>query len=146
MTREDREGEIADYVEYLEAVYDEVAAPHVTAGARVHVLGFSQAAATAVRWIEHGRAKVDRLILWGGALPPDAKLSAGGVNLRGVPLVCVVGTRDQYVTAEALDQERARLDAAHVPYRLITFEGGHVVNRSVFPQLIENDVSAAADR
>ncbi len=138
MTREDRESEIADYVEYLDALYDEVAARHVNDGARVHVLGFSQATATATRWIEHGKSTVHRLILWGGTLPPDTRFAADANPLRGVPLTIVTGTRDHYVTSEVLDAERARLDTAGVPYRLVGFDGGHVVSRSVFPELRES--------
>jgi hypothetical protein len=33
--------------------------------------------------------------------------------------------------------ERARLDAAALPYDAIRFDGGHVVRRGVFPQLVE---------
>ena len=139
MTREDRESEIADYVEYLDALYDEVAARHVQNGARVHVVGFSQAAATAARWIEHGKSTLHRLILWGGLLPPDTKLAADAEALGGVPLVIVAGTRDQYVTPEILDAEHTRLEMASVPHRVLTFDGGHVVSRSVFPMLMEQD-------
>jgi predicted esterase len=139
MTREDRESEIADYVEYLDTLYDEVAAKHVQKGARVHVVGFSQAAATAARWMEHGKSTLHRLILWGGLLPPDTKLAADAEALGGVPLVIVAGTRDQYLTTEILDAERARLETASVPYRVLTFDGGHVVSRSVFPMLTERD-------
>jgi predicted esterase len=146
MTREDRESEIADYVEYLDTLYDEVAAPHVQQGARVHVVGFSQAAATAARWIEHGRSTVHRLILWGGLLPPDTKLAADAPALRGVPLVIVAGKRDQYVTAELLDAERTRLETASVPYRLLTFDGGHAVSRSVFPQLRDEENEGAGSK
>ena len=135
MTREDRESEIADYVEYLDTLYDEVAARHATNGAHVHVIGFSQAAATAARWIEHGKSMIHRLILWGGLLPPDTKLGPDAEALRSVPLVIVAGKRDQYVTAELLDAERKRLEAASIAYQLVTFEGGHVVSRSVFPML-----------
>jgi len=139
MTREDRESEIADYVEYLDALYDEVAGAHAANGARVHVLGFSQATATAARWVGHGRARIDRLILWGGALPPETRL-AGATTLRGVPVTYVVGTRDQYITAEALDGERTRLNAAGVSYRLITYDGGHAISRAVLRQLTDDDV------
>ena len=135
MTREDRESEIADYVEYLDTLYDEVAARHATNGAHIHVIGFSQAAATAARWIEHGKSTLHRLILWGGLLPPDMKLGLDAEAIRSVPLVIVAGKRDQYVTPELLDAERARLDTASIPHRLVTFEGGHVVSRSVFPML-----------
>jgi predicted esterase len=137
MTREDRESEIADYVEYLDALYDEVAARHVANGARVHVIGFSQATATAARWIEHGRATVHRLILWGGLLPPETKIAADPSTLHGMPLVLVAGSRDHYVTPEILEAERARLNRASVPHRVLTFDGGHAVSRSVFPMLQE---------
>lgn len=134
MTREDRASEIADYVEYLDALHDELLAAHVNAGARVHVIGFSQGAATATRWVEHGHTHIDRLILWGGALPPETHLN-GPDALRGVPLTFVVGSRDQYITPDVLDAERARLDAAGVHYNVVTFDGGHAISRSVFPEL-----------
>lgn len=134
MTREDRASEIADYVEFLDALYDEVM---TTPRTRVVVLGFSQGAATATRWITHGRARVDRLILWGGLIPPDADLSSGHAALRHVPLTIVAGERDQYVTGAALADESARLEAAAIPFELITFGGGHVVSRGVFGRLNE---------
>jgi predicted esterase len=90
MTRMDRENEIADYVDFLDAVWRETA----TGAARVTVLGFSQGVATACRWIAMGNARVDRLVAWAGQLPPDvdpsvfAKLS-GGITL-------VHGTTDEY--------------------------------------------------
>lgn len=135
MTREDRASEIADYVEYLDSLHDELIAAHVNAGARVHVVGFSQGAATAARWVEHGHTHIDRLILWGGTLPPEMHL--GAQTLRGVPLTYVVGARDQHITPDAWETERARLDAAAVAYRLVNFAGGHVISRKVFPELMD---------
>lgn len=146
MTREDRDSEIADYVELLDALYDDVASESVRAGARVHVVGFSQGAATASRWLTHGRAQVHRLVLWGGLIPPDTDLSHGQRSLRDVPLTIVAGRRDQYVDDLALAAERARLDAAGIRYELIQFDGGHVVSRAVFPQLVGETVSGAFDR
>jgi predicted esterase len=134
MTREDRDSEIADYVEYLEALHEEVARDAARFGAKVNVLGFSQGAATATRWIMHGKAHVDRLVLWGGLTPPDASLS-GAASLRNVPLTLVIGERDQYVSAAMLSAEQARLESAKIPFDVISFEGGHVISRSVFPKL-----------
>jgi predicted esterase len=135
MTREDRESEIADYVEYLDALYEDIvrkngSEPPTT----VNVIGFSQGAATATRWLMHGRARVDHLILWGGLLPPDAELTHGRPP-RGVPLTFVIGNRDHYVTAEMVSNETARLARLEIPFQLVDFEGGHVISRSVFPQL-----------
>jgi predicted esterase len=146
MTREDRDAEIADYVELLDALHDDVAAGAARGGARVNVLGFSQGAATATRWITHGRANVHRLVLWGGLVPPDADLSRGHGSLRSVPLTIVAGRSDEYVTESALAAERARLDAAHIQHELIQFDGGHVISRAVFPQLIGDGLSDASGR
>jgi predicted esterase len=134
MTREDRESEVGDYVEYLDLLFDEIR-PRVEAGAVVNVLGFSQGAATATRWVSHGRVRASRLILWGGLLPPDSDVAKGHSVLRHVPLTIVLGTRDHYVNEEMLFAELARLDAAGIPKEIIRFDGGHAVSRSVFPQL-----------
>lgn len=136
MTREDREAEIDDYVDYLDALHEEVAAAAVREGARVNVIGFSQGGATATRWAANGRADVARLVLWGGLLPTEIDLSRGAAAIRGARLTLVAGTRDHYVTPDALAAERVRLDAAGVSYDVLSFDGGHVVSRSVFPQLL----------
>jgi predicted esterase len=135
MTREDRASEIADYVEYLDTLYDEVAAGPARDGAQVNVVGFSQGTATATRWVTHGKSHLNRLVLWGGLTPPDTDFSRGHASLRNTRVTIVLGTRDQYVNAEMLAAEEARLAAAHVPYDVIRFEGGHVVSRSVFERL-----------
>lgn len=146
MTREDRESEIADYVEYLDALYDDVAAEAAGFGARVNVIGFSQGAATATRWVTHGHAALHRLVLWGGLVPPDTSLVGGQSALRNVPLTLVAGERDQYVNDSLLAAERARLDAAGVAYDVIRFAGGHSIDRRVLAGFQQQDASGASDR
>ena len=143
MTREDRASEIADYVEYLDALFDAVSESAGDAPPTINVIGFSQGGATATRWVTHGRARISRLILWGSLLPPETDLSAGHA-LRRARLTLVVGNQDQYIDDAAWATERARLDAAKVPYDAIRFDGGHVVRRGVFPQLV--DASGASGR
>jgi predicted esterase len=135
MTREDRDSEIADYVEYLDALYDEVAAPAIRDGAQANVIGFSQGAATATRWAALGRSALTRVVLWGGLLPPETDLSRGQGAIRGARLTLVAGSRDRYVDANALAAERMRLDGAGVRYDVLEFDGGHVISRGVFPRL-----------
>jgi predicted esterase len=138
MTREDRASEIADYVEYLDALFDEVARESVDRGATISVVGFSQGAATAARWVEHGRAHVNRLVLWAGLLPPEMDLSRGHEALRSARITFVLGSHDHYVDDAALAAEEARLNTAGVPHDVIRFEGGHVVSRTAFAQLRES--------
>lgn len=135
MTREDRASDIADYVEYLDLLYDDVVGGNPSSSLAINVIGFSQGAATATRWVTHTNRRLDRLVLWGGLLPPETEVTPGDA-LRRSKLTLVVGSRDQYVTDAALAGERARLDTAELPYDLIQFEGGHAINRGVFPQLL----------
>lgn len=135
MTREDRDCEIADYVEYLDALFEEVTDDETRTTVRVNLIGFSQGAATATRWVTHGRTKINRLILWGGLIPPETDLAHGPQTLRGVPLTLVVGNRDHYVSDAMLASEQARLDASRIPYDVLRFDGGHAINRTVFNQL-----------
>jgi len=134
MTREDRASEIADYVEYLDALSDETVGNGVRPA--INVVGFSQGGATATRWVTHGRAHIDRLILWGSLLPPETDLSPGHA-LRRARLTLVMGNQDQYVDEAAFAAELTRLDAAKVAHDAIRFDGGHVVRRGVFPRLLE---------
>ena len=135
MTREDRASEIADYVEYLDALLDETATELVARGASLNVIGFSQGAATATRWITHGRVRPNRAVFWGGLMPPETDLARGHDVLHGARVTLVCGTRDQYIDDAALAAEEARLDAAAIPHDVIRFDGGHAINRRVFPEL-----------
>ena len=143
MTREDRESEISDYVEYLDALHEEIVGEQRVP---VNVLGFSQGAATATRWLLNGRSRIERLVLWGGLMPPDADLARGWIRLRDTRVTLVAGTRDQYISEDLITAERARFDVANVKSDVITFDGGHVISRSVFPRLLGTPVSGAFDR
>ena len=129
MTRMDRENEIADYVDFLDAVYRESA----MGAARVTALGFSQGVATACRWAVMGNSRVDRLIAWAGQLPADvdpavyAKLS-GGITL-------VAGTADEYSAWIAEGNHDARLVAEGLKPRVVTFDGGHRMDRLTLDNL-----------
>jgi len=129
MTKEDRLAEIDDYVRYLDAVYAEVARTVDRAQVKVTLLGFSQGSATACRWATMGKTRFDRLIVWGGEVPPDVELP------RAARLSLVYGSRDEYFTSKVITATEARLRAHAVPYRLVPFEGGHEIDAEVLKQV-----------
>ncbi|MBI4419349.1 MAG: phospholipase [Gemmatimonadetes bacterium] len=135
MTREDRLAEIADYVTYLDTLYGDIFRQVPRDAVRVQVLGFSQGTATATRWLARGRARADRLILWGAPLPTDLDLAVEGRRLRELDLTIVAGERDEYLTAKVLASEEARLTDAGIPYRVIRFPGGHEIDEAVLREL-----------
>jgi predicted esterase len=139
MTREDREREIADYVEYLDLVTSTIVRE---AGARVPpaivALGFSQGVATVCRWASMGRTTVQRLILWGGTLPQDLPSDGGDRLFKGAELTMVVGRKDFFVSPVALGKNQADLDARGIPAKVIRFEGGHALNSETLRLLASN--------
>ena len=135
MTREDRENEIADYLAYL----NQLAAHMLDLVERwripITVLGFSQGAATASRWVTLGRLPARRFILWAGAIAHDLDLARYAEVLSEMDLTFVVGDRDPYVTPEKLAAERERLDTHRIPYTLVPFEGEHRLAGTLLAQI-----------
>ena len=134
MTREDRRHEIDDYVRYLDALYAQV----VPGNARVTALGFSQGTATVCRWAAFGAARIDRLMVWGGEVPPDLDLGDARVSarLRGLRLTLVYGTKDQFFTLKIVASTESRLKEHKVDYERIPFDGGHEIDEATLRSLI----------
>ncbi|MEP7345647.1 MAG: dienelactone hydrolase family protein [Gemmatimonadaceae bacterium] len=130
MTREDREAEIADYVDYLEAVRAATVAEDVPLTA----LGFSQGVATVCRWVALGARPVQRLILWAGQIPPDVDLAAIAGRVAE-PLIVVHGTKDEHAQWMQMEAMHERLATAGVRAEIRTFEGGHRMDRGVLGAL-----------
>ena len=124
MTKEARAEEIADTVRYLDLLAEDVLGSRM-GDVAVHALGFSQGAAAAARWAALGRARIRRLTLWGGALPPDLDLESYGERLRGARWTFVLGDRDQTVGRAAFETGLERLRAAGIEPEVLPFAGGH---------------------
>jgi predicted esterase len=133
MTKEQRESEITDYVAYLDAVYEHVMLGRK--GVRLTALGFSQGASTLSRWAAFGRHAVDRLILWGGELPPDLDLGAVQERFTRLEVVVVRGTNDGLITEKVARSAMKRLEEVGVRARLVEFEGGHEIDKRVLADL-----------
>jgi predicted esterase len=135
MTKEDRENEIKDYVNYLDSVYDEVIKYGQLSKTKITVLGFSQGTETACRWISKGKSNADRLILWGGRIPPDVDLESSKEIFNSIELTIVVGNKDEFVSAEQIEKEEERLKKNNIKYSLITFDGVHALKREILLRL-----------
>jgi predicted esterase len=135
MTREDRLAEIDDYVRYLDALLREVGGD-IPRNVRVTALGFSQGAAVVTRWLVHGEARLDRVILWCGLLPPE--IHPGGEvrsRLTRADLHFVCGRDDPMIDARQLSAQTDLLSQAEVPHRVVEFAGGHALDSSTLVSL-----------
>ncbi|HEY4953531.1 MAG TPA: hypothetical protein VII02_01470 [Gemmatimonadaceae bacterium] len=135
MTREDREDEIADYVAYLDALYDEILTQVSSQRVSVTVVGFSQGGATANRWLTRGRARANRLVMWGALLASDADLNQAATFFRDVKLTIVYGKRDRFADEGMIAGYEKLLREKGIPYELVTFDGGHRMDRDTLLRL-----------
>ena len=129
MTRDDRDNEIADYIAYLDSLADEVANTAAPASCRRVVLGFSQGAHTASRWVVLGRADAQELVLWGAGLATDLSPDALAVGLEGVHVTFVRGARDKFRDTREEAAQDALLGELGVPFSVLIFPGGHEIAR-----------------
>lgn len=136
MTREDREAEIADQVIYLDALVGHLLAR--CGGPRpVSVLGFSQGVAAACRWSVLGRTPIDRLVLWGGTMPPEHEAARLAGSWRRTHVDLVHGEQDTVVDAAALARNEARLHEAGIAHAVHRFQGGHALDKRMLQRLLE---------
>ncbi len=127
MTREDRDNEIADYVAYLDAVASEVAGTAAPSVRRRVVLGFSQGAHTASRWVVLGRPTATELVLWGAGLATDLSPDALAAGLDGVRVTFVRGEDDRHRHPREEASQDALLEDLGVSFRVLVHPGGHEI-------------------
>ncbi len=137
MTREDRLAEIDDYVAYLDGLHREIVGEGRPPSVRVTALGFSQGTATVARWLVHGSARIDRVVLWAGLLPPEIDVAGDArERLASTDLVLVRGTRDEMLEAQQLETQRESLATAGARVTLLEFDGGHRMDRDTLARLV----------
>lgn len=134
MTKEDRENEIRDYIEYLDNVLASFTFPlHI----QLHVLGFSQGAATACRWLFGTAYKPATLICWAGFFPPDMQWESPKYLDEKMKTYLVYGNQDEYIN----DSWRKEMEKVLSPLKkkpnIITFEGKHEIVDATLQQLIQ---------
>lgn len=102
------------------------------------MLGFSQGVATACRWALSTNVAIQRLVLWGGAIPPEPDAAALREKLGGIKLVLVHGEQDNLVPEEVMLQNASRLHQAGLEHRTVHFTGGHELERIALHRTLES--------
>ena len=140
MTREDRDNEIADYAAYLDALARELAISSTPDVRRRVVLGFSQGAHTASRWVVLGHTNVHELVLWGAGLATDLTRDALAAGLEGVHVTFVRGARDKFRDRREEEAQEAILKELGVSFRVLVHAGEHEIAREALLDVAQADV------
>ena len=133
MTREDRETDIADYIDYLDLLISEIVSN--APAARLHVLGFSQGTATILRWVASATRVPDHLIVWAGEVPQDVDWAAAARKLAKTRIDVVHGSRDELTARDGLSRNLRALDEVGLKYHKHEFEGGHRLDDATLVRL-----------
>jgi predicted esterase len=134
MTREERDNEIEDYVDYLTSLYqlmkEKINKPIV----KLNVFAFSQGTSTACRWLQRSGIKADNLILWGSFFPPDFDLGKADNSFNKIMLV--TGTEDQFFSPSALEEGKKLLKEYGVSYKVHIFDGEHEMKEKIINEVL----------
>ena len=135
MTKEDRENDISDYLNYLNKLFEKLFSATDFNKVKLNVLGFSQGTATVCRWIAQSNVKVNRLIMWAGTFPVDVDLAIHGNRFRAIPITLVYGHQDEYLEYLKPEDYKKFLDTSGFNYNIVTFEGKHEMNAEVLKEV-----------
>lgn len=134
MSKEDRLKDIEDYCAYLDLLRDQLI-PQVSFEDKesVGVLGFSQGAATACRWLSYSKHQFSYLLNYAGIYPPDLPEHIAIERMQNIPVIHLLGDKDEYITMDKMKESLEEFSKLGFPKDLKLFEGTH----RIYPQVIE---------
>ncbi|MGX7689331.1 alpha/beta hydrolase [Flectobacillus roseus] len=135
MTKESRDTEILDYLNYLNKLLDTILLDLNPFDVEIELLGFSQGCATAARWFEVQSEAFQRLILWAGYFSEGISEVVSPSHFADKPLVYVYGKKDEILERANFDDFLKSLKQAVPSIEIIEFEGGHQINTKVLRQI-----------
>lgn len=137
MTKEERNDEITDYINYLNIVFDEVLSVFENKQIKINVIGFSQGTATVCRWMANKKPEIKNLILWGGFFPHDLNFEQDKEYFNSSKPHILIGTNDEFYNLETIEKHRRMLVEKGFDSKFTHFEGKHEINEDVLLQLME---------
>lgn len=103
---------------------------------RVHLVGFSQGAATGTRWASQWTGHLETMVLWGGGFAHDLVLDVAKEKFAHTDIQVVLGDRDELITEESKKKQTELLEILGKPLNLLTFSGGHELDTALLEKII----------
>lgn len=134
MTKEDREVEIDDYINYLNQLHEFTCAENTNSSLKINLLGFSQGGATVSRWAANRKARFDNLILWASIFPEDMNFE----QITTHNTFLLYGNDDEFATHEKVAQQKSLLSNT-TSFNIIEFDGKHDIPKTVLLEQTEKN-------
>lgn len=130
MTKEDRENDIQDNLNYLNALYTHLCINKEKS--TIVLLGFSQGGATAARWFAESPQLFHNLIMWASIFPPD--ISFPLVFTETQDHFFVVGDQDEYFDGSEIETVCDFYNAQG--FKCLRFSGGHTIDTNLLKGIL----------
>ncbi|MGY8926535.1 MAG: alpha/beta hydrolase [Flavobacteriales bacterium] len=131
MTKEARETDIYDNMNYLNALDADLATKYPIT--KRLLLGFSQGGSTAIRWKLDQKIKFDALIVWASDFPPDKEWPAH--MYKESHNIIVIGNNDEFFTEESKKQVvKAYLNKG---FEISNYIGTHDIEQNTLKKLFD---------
>lgn len=134
MTKQDREVEIQDYINYLNQLYQHICYLNNNSHIKINLLGFSQGGATVSRWAAEGKVIFDNLILWASVFPDDMNFD----QITTDNTFLLYGDNDEFAAEEKVVQQKELLNTK-ANFTIIKFKGKHDIPKEVLIEQTQNN-------
>lgn len=140
MTKEDREKDIEGNNAYLASLLDKIKVQLSNHDVKFNALGFSQGAATLMRWFSQEQVNFNHIILWGGGLPPDIDLTRISEKSADTKITICIGNQDQFIKQEKVTEEIEKIKSADINCSFVNYEGGHNIDLELLEKIFKQNL------
>ncbi len=134
MTSYERTDAIKDYINYLNQVLEHFKINNYEK-LTINVVGFSQGAATASRFVTNTKYKVSRLILWAGLIPQELE-DNDILNKKKVHFV--YGTDDEFILSNMEHFQKKIVKYKLSGFTIHAYDDKHRIPKETFMELYKN--------
>lgn len=135
MTKHERENDMANANSYLNALIKSLK-KQLPDLQRIHVLGFSQGAATMSRWICQAGLLPDKVVFWAGAPAHDLDPKLFQSSLVNSRVIAALGDEDPFLKTENFQEQMKQFTAAGITQLQIKYyPGGHELEPGLLKEI-----------
>lgn len=139
MTRHERETAIENNHRFLDSLLDSILADYANSP-QIHVLGFSQGAATGARWASRWKGEIRTLVLWAGGFALDLVLENARTKFQNTKVILALGDRDEMITPESIQKQEELIGQLEKEVIRVSFAGGHELDALLLEKIINHQI------
>ena len=128
MTKEDRNNEICDYLNYLEKLLKKVNNEFDLTSAEINLLGFSQGVHSAVRFFIDTEFKFNNLLLCSSDFPKDIDFEKFKSKMTFSKVHFIYGKKDEIINLKRYRESISLLNQHNIGFNVVEFDGGHKID------------------